>query len=91
MSEIKEIIKKIGFSDKFGVITSIVVGIFCFCCLAIYAFMNKDTVAYLIPSLTFLGTVVGFIMNKNKNENLAKINSWGNPNITNKEGDESCK
>jgi uncharacterized membrane protein len=82
MSELKETIKKIGFSDKFGVIASIVVGIFCFSCLAIYAFMGKDTVSYLYPILSFLGVVVGFIMNKNKNENVAKIENWGNPNTS---------
>lgn len=75
-----EIFKKLGFTDKYLIITSIVIGVFCFCCLAVFAFIGKDTVAYVISAVGLMGTVVGFVVNKNKNENVAKIQSWGNPN-----------
>jgi hypothetical protein len=80
MSELKEIVKKIGFSDKFGVITSIVVGVFCFCCLAAFTFLHKETIAFMISAVGFEGTLIGFLYTKNRVENKAKIETWGNPN-----------
>lgn len=66
-------VKKLGFTDRFGVWTSIVVGIFVFCCLGVFTFTDKDPIAYVISAVGFLGTLVGFIINKNKAENQTKI------------------
>jgi hypothetical protein len=73
MSELKKTIKKIGFSDKFGVFSSIVVGIFCFCCLIIFTFTDKDPILFFTAALGFLGTQIGFLYSKNAKENVIKL------------------
>ena len=73
MAELKEVIKKLGFSDKFGMSSSIVVGIFCFCCLAIFTFTDKDPILFFTAALGFLGTQIGFLYSKNTKENVVKL------------------
>lgn len=80
MNELKELVKKIGFTDKYLVIASIVVGVFIFACLAVFTFTDKDPISYVLSAIGLLGTLIGFVVNKNKNENVAKISNWGNPN-----------
>jgi hypothetical protein len=80
MNELKEIVKKIGFTDKYLVIASIVVAVFIFACLAVFTFTDRDPIAYTLSAVGLLGTLIGFVVNKNREENKIKISK------TNEEG-----
>lgn len=73
MEKINKTIKKIGFTDKYLVWASVVLGLFIFACLAVYTFFDKDPIAYMLSAVGLLGTTIGFVVNKNKHENQAKI------------------
>ena len=80
MGNFKKIIKKIGFTDKYLIWASIVLGLFIFACLAVFTFFDKDPIAYMLSAVGLLGTTIGFIVNKNKEENQAKITSLKDTN-----------
>ena len=69
MEKINKTIKKIGFTDKYLVWASVVLGLFIFACLAVYTFFDKDPIAYMLSAVGLLGTTIGFVVNKNKHEN----------------------
>jgi L-asparagine transporter-like permease len=75
-----KLFEKLGFTDKYGVIASIITAIFLFCCLGIFTFTDKDPIAYAGLAIGFLGTIVSFIVTKNQKENAVKIEKWGKPN-----------
>jgi len=77
-------IKNIGLTDKYFIITSILIGIFCFSCLVIFTFTDNDPIAYFGGAIGLLGTIAGFVINKTKKENTSKIENWGNPENCNK-------